>query len=39
MPLSVVERWLAPALAYEPDQSADPNVCSCGATHSAVAAR
>ncbi|MBV8543612.1 MAG: methionine synthase [Acidobacteria bacterium] len=39
MPLPVVERWLAPALAYEPEVAADPNVCSCGATHGAVAAR
>jgi 5-methyltetrahydrofolate--homocysteine methyltransferase len=39
LPLAVVERWLAPALAYEPEQTADPNVCSCGATHGAVAAR
>jgi 5-methyltetrahydrofolate--homocysteine methyltransferase len=39
MPLPAVERWLAPALAYEPEQAADPNVCSCGATHGAVAAK
>ena len=39
MPLPIVERWLAPALGYEPEQAADPNVCSCGATHGAVAAK
>jgi 5-methyltetrahydrofolate--homocysteine methyltransferase len=39
MPLPVTERWLAPALAYEPEVAADPNVCSCGATHGAVAAK
>jgi len=39
MPLAVVERWLAPALGYEPETVSDPNVCSCGATHGAVAAR
>ena len=34
MPLADVERWLAPALAYEPGAPpSDPNVCSCGATH------
>jgi len=39
MPLPIVERWLSPSLGYEPDANADPNVCSCGATHGAVAAR
>jgi len=39
MPLPQVERWLAPALSYEPETASDPNVCSCGATHNAVAAR
>jgi 5-methyltetrahydrofolate--homocysteine methyltransferase len=39
MPLPAVERWLAPALAYEPEASSDLNVCYCGATHGAVAAK
>jgi len=39
MPLPLVERWLAPALAYEPEVVSDPNVCACGAQHGAVAAR
>jgi 5-methyltetrahydrofolate--homocysteine methyltransferase len=39
MPLALVERWLAPALAYEPEAVSDPNVCTCGAQHGAVATR
>ena len=39
VPLPQVERWLAPSLAYEPETASDPNVCSCGAQHGAVAAR
>jgi 5-methyltetrahydrofolate--homocysteine methyltransferase len=39
MPLPAVERWLAPALAYEPEQADDPDICSCGATHGAVATK
>ncbi len=39
MPLPLVERWLAPALGYEPEATDDPSVCACGAQHSAVAAR
>jgi 5-methyltetrahydrofolate--homocysteine methyltransferase len=39
MPLPLVERWLAPALGYEPEAAPDPNVCACGAQHGAVAAR
>jgi 5-methyltetrahydrofolate--homocysteine methyltransferase len=38
MPLPQIERWLAPSLAYEPETAPDPNVCSCGAQHGAVAA-
>ncbi|HXA19477.1 MAG TPA: methionine synthase [Thermoanaerobaculia bacterium] len=39
MPLPLVERWLAPALGYEPEATGDPNVCACGSPHGAVAAR
>jgi 5-methyltetrahydrofolate--homocysteine methyltransferase len=39
MPLALVERWLAPALAYEPEAVSDPNICACGAQHGAVATR
>jgi 5-methyltetrahydrofolate--homocysteine methyltransferase len=39
MPLPLIERWLAPALGYEPEVVADVNVCACGVQHGAVAAR
>ncbi|MEO6259428.1 MAG: vitamin B12 dependent-methionine synthase activation domain-containing protein, partial [Thermoanaerobaculia bacterium] len=38
MSLPLVERWLSPNLAYEPDL-ADPTSCSCGAQHRAMAER
>ena len=38
MPLPLVERWLGPSLAYEPEVAADPRACTCGAQHGAVAA-
>ncbi len=39
MPLPLVERWLAPALGYEPEVAVDLNVCTCGVQHGAGPAR
>ena len=38
MSLPLVERWLSPNLAYEPEL-ADPTSCSCGAQHRMMAER
>jgi len=38
MSLPLVERWLSPNLAYEPEL-AEPTSCSCGAQHRMMAER
>ena len=39
MPLPLVERWLAPALAYDAEGGSDPAACACGVQHGGVPAR
>jgi 5-methyltetrahydrofolate--homocysteine methyltransferase len=39
MPLPQVERWLAPALAYDAESVGDPALCTCGVQHGGVPAR
>jgi 5-methyltetrahydrofolate--homocysteine methyltransferase len=39
MTLPLVERWLAPSLAYEPEPAGDATGCSCGSQHGALLSR